>query len=100
MAMALTRTEADVEATLVRFLRTVPIRKRLWARAEHGLITFWLETEPLSDEDEEALFAANRLIYAAVPEARFDFIVLNPAIFDEDDCRFTPPPGAEEIVFD
>jgi len=100
MATTSTKAEHRVEETLVQFLRAVPIRKRLWARADPGLITFWLLTEPISDDQEEALYDANRLVYEQVPDARFDFLVINPAMFDSPDFRFDPPAGAEEIPVD
>ena len=100
MATVYPTTEHEVQEILVQFLREVPMKKHLWARADPGLITFWLLTEAISDADEERLFEANRRIYARVPEARFDFLVINPAMFADAKFRFTPPQGAEEIPLD
>jgi hypothetical protein len=93
-------TEPLVRTILTDFLRASPIRKRLWACMDHGLLTFWLVTERISDEQEMALYDVNRRIYERVPDARFDFIVVNPAIFDDPDFRFDPPHGAKEIMLD
>lgn len=98
MVIAYPTIEQQVRETLVQFLRTIPVRKRLWARADSGIVRFWLETEPISDAQEEHLYRANRLIYEHIPDARFDFIVMNPAIFDDPAYEFTPPRGAEEIA--
>ncbi len=98
MVIAYPTIEQQVRETLVQFLRTIPVRKRLWARADPGIVRFWLETEPISDAQEEHLYRATRIIYAHVPDARFDFIVMNPAIFDDLTYGFMPPHGAEEIA--
>ena len=91
-----TRTEHDVKETLVQFLRQVDFAQRLWARANHGHITFWLQTTPVSHETERAVYAANSLIYRNFPDARFDFLVINPAMYEEP-FAFEPPLGAQEI---
>jgi hypothetical protein len=93
-------TEPLVRTILTRFPRASPIHKRLWARTDHDRITFWLLTEPISDEQEMTLYDVNRLIYARVPDARFDFIVVNPAMFDDTGIHFDPPHGAQEITLD
>jgi hypothetical protein len=98
VAVASPTTEQKMREILVRFLRTVPIRKRLWVQPGRDVIIFWLETEPISFEAERGLYQANALIYEQIPDARFDFLVFNPAIFADPHVRFNPPFGAEEVA--
>lgn len=91
-----TTTEHEVRDTLVRFLQEVPFARRLWARTERGHITFWLLTDPVSRDEEMSVYQANRLIYQNVPEARFDFLVVNPAVYEEP-FEFALPLGMQEI---
>ena len=86
----------EVQQTLIGFLREIDFAQRLWVRAERDHLTFWLLTAPVSHERERAVYRANALIYEHVPDARFDLVVINPAMLDED-CHFDPPHGADEI---
>lgn len=91
-----TATEEQIQDTLVSFLRHVDFAKRLWARSDHGHITFWLLTAPVSHEVEREVYAANGIIYRNVPEGHFSFLVINPAMYDGP-FAFEPPMGAREI---
>src|SRR5436305_421240 len=90
-----TAIEEQIRDTLVNFLHGVDFAERLWARADHGHITFWLLTAPVSHEAEREVYTANGLIYRAVPEARFSLLVVNPAMY-EAPFAFEPPSGAQE----
>jgi ABC-type phosphate/phosphonate transport system ATPase subunit len=96
MVMTLTEIEQAVEATLVHFLHDVAFARRLWMRADDGRLTFWLETAPVSHEVERTVYEANVRIHQRIPDARFDFLVINPAMYDEP-FVFEPPLGAQQI---
>ena len=98
MNVTLSRTEIEVEKTLTGFLRTVDFADRLWARSDHGHITFWLLTKPVSHEEEREVYEANSRINRYVRDARYSFFVINPEMYEEP-FAFEPPIGATEIPF-
>jgi hypothetical protein len=98
MATTLSRTAIEVEKTLTGFLRTIDFADRLWARSDHGHISFWLLTKPVSHEKEREVYEVQTRINRYVPDARYSFFVINPEMYEEP-FAFVPPLGATEIRF-
>lgn len=96
MSATLSRIEVEVEKTLIGFLRTIGFADRLWKRSDHGHITFWLLTKPISHEEEREVYEANTRINRYVPDARYSFFVINPEMYEEP-FTFEAPMGAAEI---
>ncbi len=97
MVIARPTTEHEVQETLVQFLRGIGFARRLWIGVDRDILTFWVLTAPVRPEVERDVYRVNMRIYERVPEARFNLIVVNPALFDDHDFHFDPPAGAREI---
>ncbi len=96
MSATLSLTEIQVEKTVDGFLRTIDFADRLWMQSDHGHITFWLLTKPVSHEEEREVYEVNTRINRYVPDARYSFFVINPEMYEEP-FAFEPPMGATEI---